>query len=837
MISTFPMSNQYNMLANHPSLHQPDNPAPIHSQENLAPTNYSNYNMLIKPTGSPNGPASSGRGIPLNLNVANSSNYTNYTNYSNSGNSANSEDSINSASSVSINSINPATSLSSKSISAGSGSKSFSGASRSASVSSAVDGSNPAYGSSYKATSWPTIEPSGVNFQASPSVEATPPMKKKRGRPPKATSLSTKITTTVNINVNTSPLRASPMAETSSNQVMMRGAPDIFTPLMRVSPSSRTKRKRKNSTSSSLGSSPVVTKTLKLSVSLNSLKLTSNNNSSMNNNNSSNSSNVLVTPLSTAINGSTFTPYHQINSKTLDNMSMITQLDPNTGATSTGSSVGLILQTGSGAVPFYNTPPSSTVKSQFPNYLNTPNFDLPRTGYPTPSSELKNSVLMQNPYMVLPDSTPTPGSDEQHVSPINKNLLPPVSLVSASSNALGKAQISGNGPISTNGGTSHKSSLSKIKEEIKEQGPDQQQLHGFHLEQQQQHISNSDIRNSVSSSNSGDFLLKLTIDDLGKAVLSSDFFTSSFELNALETTEESFNKIKSSRRREPKLVNQQKHKKVDNSEDEDSKPRLTHVNSVIGIEGQYLPQNQVGGLTPPFGLDSNDLNQNQNQTLMSGRPNLLRRHNSDFTGVAASSILGTHPAATNVLSSINENGNSLSVPSVGIQLPQTPNYKENYLYSSTGLTPNSNLTFNLTPQFNSMMYSMMGVNSPQQKKGLNNSISTNNNHSNNQFLLAQEFFMNGSHSETTLMDSNSQQQPSFAQGQLQQQHEQYGIHLQSDSINVGDLIDVSRSNELNSKLPLAESRSSGMSSGSSSNAEDSEDARLALKKVIHVKRR
>lgn len=85
---------------------------------------------------------------------------------------------------------------------------------------------------------------------------STPPsVKKKRGRPPKPTSLSNKITTTLNIIVNTSPLYNSPTAENNSNMIVKRGAPDIFTPLMRVSPTSRRKRSRKSSMSSETSSS------------------------------------------------------------------------------------------------------------------------------------------------------------------------------------------------------------------------------------------------------------------------------------------------------------------------------------------------------------------------------------------------------------------------------------------------------------------------------------------------------------------------------------------------------------------------------------------------------
>lgn len=69
-------------------------------------------------------------------------------------------------------------------------------------------------------------------------------VKRKRGRPPKADSLSNKITHTVNINVNTSSSLSSPTAEFNSNMMVRRGAPDIMTPLMKVSPSRPRKRRR-----------------------------------------------------------------------------------------------------------------------------------------------------------------------------------------------------------------------------------------------------------------------------------------------------------------------------------------------------------------------------------------------------------------------------------------------------------------------------------------------------------------------------------------------------------------------------------------------------------------
>ncbi|CUM68082.1 uncharacterized protein PRCAT00005799001 [Priceomyces carsonii] len=87
---------------------------------------------------------------------------------------------------------------------------------------------------------------------------------------------------------------------------------------MRVSPNSR--RKKRKSSSSSLSDLLTPSKRSK-------------------------NPNILVTPMSSAVMGTGFTP-HQINSRTSDNLSLITQSDSG----------------------IYQTPPSSTVKESGPNY-------------------------------------------------------------------------------------------------------------------------------------------------------------------------------------------------------------------------------------------------------------------------------------------------------------------------------------------------------------------------------------------------------------------------------------------------------------------------------------
>ncbi|KAK6457216.1 uncharacterized protein RJT20DRAFT_37913 [Scheffersomyces xylosifermentans] len=709
----------------------------------------------------------------------------------------------------------------------------------------------------------PLSSPSKRRTPAVPVVAAvSPPMKKKRGRPPKASSLTNKITTTLNINVNTSPLSSSPTAESNSNQIVKRGAPDFFTPLMRVSPTSRTKRKRKNSSSSSLGSSPTLTKKNKSSASFSS-GLGKNMN-----HNQSQMTNMLVTPLSTAINGSTFTPYHQINAKTLDNISMITSDHSNIHSTNSSSPMlggNMHSLASGGPVPYYNTPPSSTVKNQFPNYLNTPNFDSSKIDFATPSqdeSNQRNSIIVNQAYL---NGTPTPLGDrqdsrnsDQQVSPTNDNLLPPVSLHSSGNNSTGKNVYSNGSPyrntstsssgssVSLHSSTttlsannSRKSTLANVKEEEDHDVSAATSLNST--------VGNSRITKdfSLSSSSSNDFSLKLTIDDSGKAVL-SDFFnmdqkptdTNTSTIEEAKVSESAATAVNSSvSAPEPEIGSQFLNRKAQTPPPV-LKSRLTHVNSVIGIEAQYMS----GSLSPALAVENTE----EQSSAMQNRPNLLRRHNSDFTGVAASSILTQQ---SNPMASINENyysGNSqLQVPSNGVQLPQTPNYKENYLYSNTGLTPNSNLTFNLTPQFNSMMYSMMNINSPQQKKGLHNS---------QQFFMNQEFFMNGgaSNDGSAMMDQsgNSTQQSfnsqDYAQDQMQQelmeqqsQQQQDQQHQQQQaSVNVTDLMSSQQEKEIAVEIkPTSDSIPSSVSSESVSNSEDSGDARLALRKIIHVKRR
>lgn len=157
-----------------------------------------------------------------------------------------------------------------------------------------------------------------------PSVVSTP--KRKRGRPPKPNNFSSKITKTINISVNTSPLSNSPDAENNSNQIVKRGIPDIFTPTMRVSPNANLKmrrRSKKNSISSIDGiNSPIKQR-----------------------------KNSYQSAQSSPAND-------YINSKTLDNISMITNNHP-----SQNTNLALPMhQKGLNHNP-YNSPPASVKQS------------------------------------------------------------------------------------------------------------------------------------------------------------------------------------------------------------------------------------------------------------------------------------------------------------------------------------------------------------------------------------------------------------------------------------------------------------------------------------------
>lgn len=415
-------------------------------------------------------------------------------------------------------------------------------------------------------------------------VSMTP--KKKRGRPPKPDSFTQRITSTMNINVNTSPLSSSP-AESNSNSAAKQGAPNVFTPLMRVSPTTKTKRKRKNSTTSTISNqSPGMLKKVK-SFSL--------------------PSTMLATPLSsvgTSFPNSIESQYH-FNKNTLDNISMITQLQSKPSRSQS----------------LYNTPPSSAGQ---------------KNGCFMPHHRNLDAMASQERVDASPIRKKSP----------DKNLLPP-------------ALLTGNTP-------------------------------------------------KVESKTSDDFQLKLVIDDLGKAILSSDMF----------------------------------------------KPT------------QATPKPQLARPIEP--------------TEEKPSRGVLRRCNSDITG----SI--TQPKLESQLSSVNENF---------MTNPQTP--KDNYMYVSTGLTP----IFNLTPQFNSLMNSVMSLNSPQYRKGMN------------PFLVNQEIFT--------------------SEQNLQAPHQ---IPITLSHIHHLENLTEHPSEEKEQTAVDAEVDSEEININSGASSDESGDARLALKRVMYVQR-
>lgn len=506
---------------------------------------------------------------------------------------------------------------------------------------------------------------------ATSSGDTTPLVKKKRGRPPNANSLSNKITTTLNINVNTSPMcNNSPTAENNSNLIVKQGAPDIFTPLMRVSPTS----KRKRSRSAMSLESP--SKRAKASL--------------------------LATPLSAAMGGPSFSPYHHINTQTLDNISMITQS-----------------QGGDAMAEVYNTPPYAVMRAQ--GHPHAPANDVlatpgvqghSRQVFPTPSHTGGARQLASTEY-VLADGEARFEAEAKRSNDA-RNLLPPVSITREPESA------------------------------------------------------------KTAENNKNDFLLKLMIDELGKAVLSSDLFLVDYKPTP-----------KAQERPLPKLPTEQiiEQKFAENPIRDDD---LARLDSIIGLEGKDALPYTTGNRYNKYNTATN--------TSMKPHPGPLRRHHSDVTGAMSSNIL----SSVSTLSSINESADDLLSERASLQAPQTPKRRDSFSSVSNALTPSN---FNLTPSFNSMMYSIMNINSPQQKKPTNGS----------QFLLNQEFFMNGTPS----------QPPSL-------------LHLAQNTISMTNLMTGAPRPQV---LHDTAAPQTVLSSSASSNTDDSGDARVALKKIIQVKRK
>lgn len=143
------------------------------------------------------------------------------------------------------------------------------------------------------------------------------PIKRRRGRPPKNNKLPEAFPT-LTLQFQTSPESGSPTAESNSNMMVKMGEPDTFTPLMKVSPSnpSSRKRRRKSNYHSDIDDSPSKRSVLSQNTDLGSEE-------------------PLLTPMSlSSVNGG---PSLYVNAKTLENLSFITKGDSKHESASTYS--------------------------------------------------------------------------------------------------------------------------------------------------------------------------------------------------------------------------------------------------------------------------------------------------------------------------------------------------------------------------------------------------------------------------------------------------------------------------------------------------------------------
>lgn len=259
---------------------------------------------------------------------------------------------------------------------------------------------------------------------------------------------------------------------------------------------------------------------------------------------------------------------------------------------------------------------------------------------------------------------------------------------------------------------------------------------------------------------SKEFLLKLVIDLLGRAVLS---------LGSADVKQEP-QSHNSARTNEPSMKAK---------EEPVRRPQLQYSYSAMGIEKGSGAQSF--SLDVPFSEDMSNAVFSQNTPEQEQRVS-LKRFNSDITGFSS----GLH-GSTSKLSSIAEPFTDVSPLE---KLPQTPRRENYFLAPTMGQTPN-NTGFNLTPQFSSMMNSMMY--SPQQ---LRKPVQGD-------FFGGSELFQLG--------NMPAQQYP---------------------TVNMIDLMNL-QSNGMGKNNGEREEQ---ISPSSSPSVDDSGDARLALKKIIQVKR-
>lgn len=248
------------------------------------------------------------------------------------------------------------------------------------------------------------------------------------------------------------------------------------------------------------------------------------------------------------------------------------------------------------------------------------------------------------------------------------------------------------------------------------------------------------------------FSLKLVVDLLGRAVLSLDAVKPTGDQLLVET--------------------------VVKAEPVAAKPPLQHAYSSMELTKNY---SNNFNMDMPFSDDMANgvFMQLSNEQETNARA-ALRRYNSDITGLSSA------VADTAKLSSISEPFSDVSPME---KLPQTPRRENYFLASNMGNTPN-NVAFNLTPQFSSMMNSMMY--SPQQ---LRKPVQAD-------FFAGNELFQMG--------NLASQLYP---------------------TVNMVDLMNLQNSAGTKNAEPEVDGSQSSSPSG-----DDSGDARLALKKIIQVKR-
>lgn len=421
------------------------------------------------------------------------------------------------------------------------------------------------------------------------------PIKRRRGRPPKNNKLADAFPT-LTLQFETSPDSTSPTAESNSNKMMKIGEPDAFVPLMKVSPSVSWSKKRKRK---------MLATTAPESPSKKSRPSDSDFDKSARDADSS-IDDTLLTPMSIASNSSS-TNLHanlQVNPKTLENLSFVTDSDHHSRHSNFGNYHTLASSSTSSSsssrhprnLPLI-TPPHSTFKSYFPN-------EDSGVANPDPSTYGHSDLLRE---------------------------------------ALAPSQLN---------------SISEEKEKEKEK---------------------SDLLSFVDD---GLFLFQLVVDERGRAALSNK---DNNQL-PLEKPQDPFsvNTIT-----DPVNVAPIEASPLDHPPPH--LPRLVHAHTAIGIEA---------------------LHRKLTRSKESVGKKFMKRNLSE------PAILTTTPMGPPQSASLESESNVEK-----LMIPQTP--KSRFEFGS-GYTPFENqgevstldgeLAYNLTPQFNAMMYSMMNIDSPQQKR-------------------------------------------------------------------------------------------------------------------------